>query len=124
MGNDLSNIHVNLVQSLLKAQFLQLKGLKSTLLQCKDFEQVFTEDEITNKLQKIHCSDRHHWIVATTVKCEQGEMHVYNSLFKTLDDETKATIFRLFRSSATSTPKIKVINSPKQEGEKDCRLFL
>ena len=35
--------------------------------------QTFTEDKITNKLQIIHCSDQHHWVVATTEKCEQGQ---------------------------------------------------
>jgi len=34
MGNELSDVHVNLAQNSLKAQFPQLKGLRSTLLQC------------------------------------------------------------------------------------------
>ena len=123
MGHELSDIHINLAQNLLKSQFPQLKGLQSTLLQGKKSKQAFTDDEIKNKLQIIHCYDRHHWIVATTVTCEQGQVYAFDSLFKTLDDETKATICRLFRSSATSTPKVKVINSPKQEGSKDCGLF-
>ena len=43
-----------------------VEGLKSTLLQGK--QQTFTEDEVKNKLQIIHCFERHHWIIATTVK--------------------------------------------------------
>ena len=120
MGNELSDLHINMAQNLLKAQFPWLNGLKSTLQQGK--QQTFTEDEVKNKLQIIHCYERHHWIVATTVKCANGQVHVVDSLFKLLDDETKATICRLFQRSVNSAI-IKVIHSQKQTGVKDCGLF-
>lgn len=120
MGNELSDLHINMAQNLLKAQFSCLKGLKSTLLQGK--QQTFTQDEVKNKLQIIHCFQRHHWIVATTVKCANGQVHVVDSLLKALDDETKATISRLFQRDNNSAT-IKVINSQKQTGVKDCGLF-
>ena len=91
MGNELSDTHINMAQSLLKAQFPLLNGLKSTLLQGK--QQTFTEDEVKNKLQIIHCLERHHWIVATSVKCASGQVHVVDSLFKSLDNETKRYYF-------------------------------
>ena len=116
MGNKLSDLHINMAQNLLKKQFPWLKGLKSTLLQGK--QQTFTEDE----LQIIHCFERHHWIVATTVKCANGQVHVVDSLFKSLDDKTKATISRLFQRDINSV-MIKLINSQKQTGVKDCGLF-
>ena len=53
MGNELSDLHILMAQNLLKAQFPWLNGLKSTLLQGK--QQAFTEDEVKNKLQIIHC---------------------------------------------------------------------
>ena len=122
MGDELSDTHINMAQNLLKAQFPLLNGLKSTLLQGK--QQTFTEDEVKNKLQIIHCLERHHWIVATSVKCASGQVHVVDSLFKSLDDETKGTIFRLFqRESEVNSTTIKVINSQKQAGVKDCGLF-
>ena len=60
----------------------------------------------------IHCYKRHHWIVATTVKCAKGQVHVVDSLFKLLDDETKVIIFRLFQRSVNPAI-IKVMNSQK-----------
>ena len=119
MGNELSDFHINMAQNLLKAQFPWLNGLKPTLLQGK--QQTFTEDEVKNKLQIIHCYEQRHWIVATTVKCANGQVHVVDSLFKLLDDETKATICRLFQRSVNSAI-IKVIHSQKQTGVKDCGL--
>ena len=115
-----SDLHINMAQNLLKKQFPWLKGLKSTLLQGK--QQIFTEDEVKNKLQIIHCFERHHWILATTVKCANGQVHVVDSLFKSSDNETKATISRLFQRDINSVI-IKVINSQKQAGVKDCGLF-
>ena len=120
MGNELSDLQINMAQNLLKAQFPCLKGLKSTLLQEK--QQTITEDEVNNKLQIIHCFERHHWIVATTVNCASGQVNVFDSLFKALDNETKATISRLFQRD-TNSVIIKVMNSQKQMGVKDCGLF-
>ena len=77
MGNEPSDIHINMAQTLLKAQFPRLK---STLLQGK--QQTFSEDEVKNKLQIIHCLERSYWIVATSVKCTSGQLHVVDSLFK------------------------------------------
>ena len=34
-----------------------------------------------NKLQIIHCSERDHWITATTIGCEVGVIKVYDSLY-------------------------------------------
>ena len=51
-------------------------------------------------------------------------LYIPDSLFKSLDDETKGTIFRLFqRESDVNWTTIKVINSQKQAGVKDCGLF-
>lgn len=119
MGNELSDLHINMAQNLLKAQFSCLKGLKSTLLQGK--QQTFTQDEVKNKLQIIHCFQRHHWIVATTVKCANGQVHVVDSLFKALDDETKATIFRLFQRDNNSAT-IKVHRNKQESRIVDCSL--
>ena len=56
------------------------------------------------------------------MKCANGQVHVVDSLFKLLDDETKTTICRLFQRSVNSAI-IKVIHSQKQTGVKDCGLF-
>ena len=120
MGDELSDLHVNMAQNLLKAQFPQLNGFCSTLLQGKELP-VQSTDAVKNKVQIIHCDKRHHWIVATTVKCVNGQVLVIDSLYKSIDDETKSTVCRLFQSK--EPPVIKVVNPQRQKGGKDCGLF-
>ena len=79
MGVDPSDLQINMAQNLLKAQFLQLNGLKSTLQQTKSTD-LLPVDEVKNKLQIIHCKARHHWIVATTMKCTNNQMLIVDSI--------------------------------------------
>ena len=70
MGKELTDIHINIAQNLLKKQFPNLSGLQCTLLQAKETS---TIDIKANKmLQIIHCLDHHHWIVATTIGSEKN----------------------------------------------------
>ena len=70
MGQKLSDIEINFCLWLLKSQFPEINGLQSTLLQAKSY---VSEEPIANhKLQIIHCSERDHWITATTIGCEKG----------------------------------------------------
>ena len=78
MSAELSDRHINLAQKILKEQFPNLNGLNSTLLQLK--QQKLTEDMVNNKLQIIHCSERHHWVTASTVKTAPGVVIVVDSL--------------------------------------------
>ena len=74
MGEILTDVHINLAQTLLKSQFDQLNGLNNTLYQARKV--TLTKDTVANKLQIIHCKARSHWIVATTVKCTPGTVKV------------------------------------------------
>ena len=53
MGDELSDLHINLAQRILKEQFSHINGLESTLLQGK--RRTLTEDMVKNKLLIIHC---------------------------------------------------------------------
>ena len=117
MGEELSDIHINLAQNLLKRQFPQLCGLQSTLLQEKSKVDIIEG----RMLQIMHCASRHHWIVTTTIGSKENEIIVFDSIFCNVDEETKKLIFHLFQYS--STKKIRVIKSQKQKGAKDCGLF-
>ena len=121
MGVELSDIHINLAQRFLKHQFPGLNGLESTLFQ--DKEHTLTEDNVKNKLQIIHCKQRHHWIVASTVNGRYEEVVIIDSLFRAIDEETKQIIFNLFQFDCKKPPTIKVIKTQKQKGNKDCGLF-
>ena len=86
MGVELSDLQINMAQNLLKAQFPKLNGLKSTLQQTKSTD-LLPVDEVKNKLQIIHWKARHHWIVATTVKCTNNQVLIVDSLFSSMDDD-------------------------------------
>ena len=120
MGEELSDIHINLAQRLLRAQFPELNGLLSTLLQGKETSVI--EKKEKKMLQIIHSTSRHHWIVATTIGSKgEGDVLVYDSIFKTVDGETKKVVYGLFKS--LSVANVKVVKSQKQRGVKDCGLF-
>ena len=57
---------INVAQKLLKSNFSKLKGFQSTLLQDKKCSSAIE----LNKVQIIH-SRGDHWVVATTVGCDQ-----------------------------------------------------
>ena len=82
MGTELSDLHINLAQRILKEQFSHINGLESTLLQGK--RQALTEDMVKNKLQIIHCLERHHWITVSTVNNAPGEVTIMDSYLNLL----------------------------------------
>ena len=104
MGAELSDLHINLAQRVIKEQFPHINGLESTLLQGK--QHTLTEDMVKNKLQIIHCLQRHHWIAASTINNASGEVTVIDSIFKSIDDETKSTISNLFQPSGSSNQQV------------------
>ena len=59
--------------------------------------------------------------MATTVDCRDGEVIVFDSVYRSMDDETKATVFHLFQNS--SELKIKVVNPQKQKRGNDRGFF-
>ena len=118
MGVELSDLYINMAQRTLKNQFPELNGLESSLFQ--DKERSLTNDNVKNKLQIIHCKQHHHWIVASTVK---REVIVIDSLFRLIDEETKQIVINLFQYDCEKPPRIRVIKTQKQKGNKDCGLF-
>ena len=54
-------------------------------------------------------------------KVQNGQVLVIDFLYKSLSDETKSTVCRLFQSN--EPPVIKVVNPQRQKGDKDCGLF-
>ena len=120
MGEKLTDVEINLAQRILKLQFSNLNGLHSTLFQCKPCT---ADDQINdNKLQIVFCKDRSHWILATTIGCESGEVKVYDSIFSSLDKESLRTVMKLF-SSGNTKPRVRLSPSQKQKGSNDCGVF-
>ena len=120
MGEKLTDMEIDFGQQLLKSQFPHINGLESTLIQQKA---KLAGDEINdNKIQIVFCNDRKHWIVATTVNCNDGEVKAYDSAFSYLDKESLQTIIKLF-SNKKEKPRIKLMHSQKQKGSNDCGIF-
>ena len=83
MGQELTDVHINTAQHLLKEQFPNLSGLQCTLLQAKETSKIDTK--ATNKiLQIVHCLDRHHWVVATTIGSKKNEILILIQSSRTL----------------------------------------
>ena len=80
------------------------------------------EDQVKNKIQIIHCLQRQHWIVATTVGCEANMVKVYDSMFYSVDHATEKVVVNLFQYTDI-LPTIKIGRSQKQKGSNDCGIF-
>ena len=120
MGEKLSDLDINAAQRVLKQQFPNIHGLESTLYQMK--ERRLNEDQVKDKIQIIHCLQRQHWIVATTVGCEANVVKVYDSMFHSVDHPTEKVIVNLFQCTDI-LPTIKIGRSQKQKGLNDCGIF-
>ena len=115
-GGWLSDIHVNLAQRLLSKQFPKLSGLESTLL-LPQAKQIIPAG--TSALQIIH-SRGNHWIVASTIGCQPGEIKIFDSLYKSIDLATITLISTIFRKEITT---LHLEDSQQQQGSCDCGVF-
>ena len=115
MGEKLSDGDINHAQKILKAQFPKLNGLRLTLYQDRPSEQV-----TDNWVQVIHCLRRDHWILATTINCDDGMVLIYDSVFRNVDEPTKRVLYNVFPSCT----KVKVSGKTQnQKGGYDCGLY-
>ena len=124
MGNELTNniIVINFAQCLLKAQFKNVRGLESTLLQERNSTSLISKDAIENRIQILFCKERKHWMVATTINCATNKVKVYDSLFQYLDRDSVQLVEAIFQCGGMD-PQIKMIQCRKQTGVKDCGIF-
>ena len=114
MGEKLNDEDINHAQKILKAQFPKLNGLRLTLYQDKPSEQA-----TDNWVQVIHCLRRDHWILATTINCDDVVL-IYDSVFRNVDEPTKSVLYNVFPSST----RVKVSGkAQKQTGGNDCGVF-
>ncbi len=65
---------------------------------------------------------RSHWIVASTVNCDNGIVNVYDSLSTAIDKDTKFQISSIC-DTTENTIKIKSVNIQRQTNSRDCGLF-
>ena len=112
-GEQLNDLIINAAQLLLKNQFPDLLGLRSTLLQNK-LDRMKKND---SQLQILH-SGGNHWIVASTISAPNDVVNVYDSIYYTISEETKVLI-----SNAFEAPSNQVVVIQRQTGGQDCGLY-
>ena len=116
-GSMLNDHHINFAQKLLHKQFPLADGLFNTLLQHKQ-----SLSKIKKGLQIIHDHKRFHWVVASNhLECENDEgniLHLYDSVYSSVNEETREVINNLFDCS-----EIVLAKTQKQAGSKDCGAF-
>ena len=88
-GSELTDIHMNVFQVLLKVKFPHVKGLSSTLAPSS------VGGWIENYVQILHCNGNH-WITVSTIGCANDMMNVYDSLYRNITEETKTKDCGLF----------------------------
>ena len=115
-GEELSDRHIQMAQSIMKKQFLLIKGLRNTLLQ----GQIVIGCTV-NTIQIVHCNKRKHWVTVTTKWCQRNKVSVYDTLFDKLDFETKGVMKKMF--ALKKAGDINMVPVQKQQGSKDCGVF-
>ena len=111
-GDLLSDLSINFAQHILHLQFHKIEGLQSTLLQSRKKSSV-----LKNQLQIIH-SRGNHWIVVSSIGCDDGIVKVYGSLYKEIDASTQEVVYNIF-----GAVKFNFVPIQKQKGGSECGLF-
>ena len=111
----LNDLIINAAQTMLKNQFPELMGFQSTLL-LKKPQPRFQDDKL---YVQIIFDRGDHWIVAFTLFARSGQVKFYDSLFTTIDKETKGVISNLYGPVVLPC----LVSISKQKGGTDCGLF-
>lgn len=105
---------ISAAQSLLLQFYPSMAGLQPPVLQKVNVFQVHSGEFV----QIIHMGNSH-WCVVSTVGCEPGVVQVYDSLYKTLSEETLCVIASLVYSPSRDL-KITMMDVGKQSNGSDC----
>ena len=94
-GDKSNDKHMNFTQMLIKQQFKYLEGLKYPVV----LSTLECFSTTTNVLQIMHTREDH-WIVASTNRCAEGEINVYDSVYGSVEASTANLIVKLFEKAA------------------------
>lgn len=116
-GKELSDLHVNAYQSLLKTSFPSIHGLQNTLLQHKSPLLKHT-DPSGQTLQVVHVR-KSHW---AALQVRSGNVELYDSAYTSASAETLHIIAQLVRCKDHELI-VQMMNVAKQSGTTDCGLY-
>ena len=91
-------------------------GLILTLLQNSPLK-----TKIVCGLQIIYCKERNYWVVALGLGFYHNPIKVYDSLFMSVDKETKQVILNMFKK--VGKIKIDSVDIPVQRDGTECGIF-
>ena len=109
-GECLRDKHMDFAQALLKKQSGSIAGLKSTLVPPK-----LQQNSPYCGSEVLHIV---HWVVVSTLQCP-GNIQVFDSLFSSIDGETKSMLTQLFGEESS----IEMGDGPQQKGGIDCAVY-
>lgn len=121
-NKELSDMHINAFQNLMKRSYPHISGLQNTLLQNTTLN-CSLQRKTAMTLQIIHIStspQSGHW--AAIQIFENDEVHLYDSAYTSAAGDAKETIARLLHSEKDYI-KINIMNVSKQSGTVDCGLY-
>ena len=110
-GKRLHDNYINISQAILSKQFPEYCGFRNTLKQ--QLEDGWKDNYI------FFCRGNH-WIAASTVGNNHGEVTISDSLYNNVDKITNSKICEVFQ---LPTIKYKFLSGQVQEGYDDCGLF-
>ena len=113
-SEQLTDLHVDFAQELLKQQYLDICGLQSVHLPPTPGYKIPKLNNYSLFLQVLH-SRGNHWIVVSALG-RTSSVKVYDSLYKTVDDETKRFCVKVFGPNRN----IENGTCTQQEGCIDC----
>ena len=105
------------VQNILKQQMPLLQGLQAPSL-----GQTCSFDIVKQPfLQILHNGDDH-WLLISTIGTKNAEVHVYDSIYQSVNIKVKEQIASLLYTQEEEI-KLKFMNIQKQSGSNDCGIF-
>ena len=126
-GGLLNDQIMDFAQTLLLHQFRRIPicGLQSTLFQQSKEISPFPNSKPILHVQVVHCMNRRHWIVVSTINIDgnsigsSADVFVYDSLYSSVDDDTLCLLKKWFGTNVN----IKLPSMQIQIGSADCGLF-
>ena len=114
-GEKLLDKHINLAQRILKFKFLEINGLRLTVLQDKSHK------EPTDNALKIFNINGDYWVCATTIGTPRKRVLVYDLAYTRWDDAAICLLKKQIQCSASSITVVKGVQ--KQHRGKECGLY-
>ena len=104
-------------QNILKHQMPLLQGL-----QVPSLGQTCSFDIVKQPFLQILQNGQGHWLLVSTIGTKHAEIHVYDSIYQSVNIRVKEQIASLLYTQEKEI-KLKFMNSQKQSGSNDCGLF-